>query len=136
MKKLQLPLQEGNIKKQLPYDPELRFSFKFFDSSDTEVCPTTFQDGYTQTLMQRLRDLSGWTVKQFTGPCHPSIRNHTHDWTKTSRPRGFGCLNDHYKGYDGWQFQVSANKYGRVHGIIIDHTFYIIWLDQDHKLNP
>jgi hypothetical protein len=99
-----------------------------------EVCPATFKDGYTQTLMQRLRDVSSWTVSTFCGRQDKSLRNHQHDWTKTSRPEGFAHLNDHYKAIPGWQFCLSANEHGRVHGIIIDDTFFVIWLDQDHKL--
>jgi hypothetical protein len=34
------------------------------------------------------------------------------------------------------QFCLSANEHGRVHGIIIDDTFYVIWLDHDHRLYP
>jgi hypothetical protein len=86
--------------------------------------------------MQRLRDLSTWTVQEFTGPRHKSIRNHPHDWAQTARPRGFEHLNEHLRAYQGWQFQLSSNEHGRVHGILIDNTFYVIWLDQDHKLYP
>lgn len=125
----------STIKKTAP-DPELRFSFKFFDHTDPEVCPANFADGYTQTLMQRLRALSGWKVKEFTGRQDSAIRNHQHDWSKTSRPEGFGALNATFKAYPGWQFCLTANQHGRVHGIIIDDTFYVIWLDQDHRLYP
>jgi hypothetical protein len=38
--------------------------------------------------------------------------------------------------YEGWQFCLTANEHGRVHGIIIDDTFYVIWLDHDHQLYP
>jgi len=117
-------------------DPELRFSFKFFDASDEEMCPVSFGDGYTQTLMQRLRDLSSWKVKRFTGAQDQSVRNHQHDWTKTSRPKGFANLNAYFQDYPGWQFCLTANAHGRVHGIIIDDTFHVIWLDQDHNLYP
>lgn len=86
--------------------------------------------------MQRLRDLSGWTVKAFTSHTDKSIRNHEHDWTETSRPDGFSHLNAHYRAYPGWQFSLTANEHGRVHGIIIDDTFYVIWLDKDHALYP
>jgi hypothetical protein len=117
-------------------DPELRFSFKFFDPSDGEMCPAAFNEGYTQTLMQRLRDLSSWKVKQFTGAMDQSIRNHQHDWAKTSRPKGFANLNTYFRAYPGWQFCLTANAHGRVHGILIDDTFHVIWLDQGHNLYP
>ena len=123
------------IKKNTP-DPTLKFSFLLFNSEDEPLCPATFRDGYTQTLMARLRDLSSWTVKRFTGAQDKSIRNHTHEWQKTARPDGFPHLNDTFRAYAGWQFCLTANERGRVHGIIIDDTFYVIWLDQDHALYP
>lgn len=86
--------------------------------------------------MERLRDLSSWQVRRFTGAQDKSLRNHEHDWRKTARPGGFRHLNEHYRAYPGWQFCVSANEHGRVHGIIIDDTFFVIWLDQDHALYP
>ncbi len=86
--------------------------------------------------MQRLRDLSSWTVQTFTSRPDKAIRNHPHDWSRTSRPNGFGHLNEHFRVIPGWQFCVSANEHGRVHGLIIDDTFYVIWLDRDHRLYP
>ena len=117
-------------------DPELRFSFKFFDMVDEELCPAVFGAGYTRTLMERLRDLSTWKVKQFTGAPDKAVRNHQHDWAKTARPDGFSNLNKHFQSYPGWQFCLTANEHGRVHGILIDDTFHVIWLDQEHNLYP
>ena len=136
MIKKSAPAATGAIRKSPDVDPELRFSFKFFDHTDGEMCPAAFGDGYTQTLMQRMRDLSSWKVKRFTEVFDRAIRNHQHDWTTTARPDGFQHLNDHFKAYPGWQFCLTANAHGRVHGIIIDDTFHVIWLDQDHSLYP
>ncbi|QXE21583.1 hypothetical protein B6N60_00260 [Richelia sinica FACHB-800] len=33
-----------------------------------------------------------------------------------------------------YQFQLSSNEYGRVHGFFIENVFYIVWLDPDHLL--
>lgn len=127
---------QGAIQKEKAPDVELRFSFKYFDASDAELCPPVFRDNYTQTLMERLKALSSWTVQQFTGAQNKSIRNHTHDWEKTSRPKGFQHLNEQLRSYQSWQFQLTSNAHGRVHGLLIGNIFYIIWLDQDHKLYP
>jgi len=134
MKPKKIPVEISSQIRKEKVDAALCFSFKFFDKSDPELCPAVFRENYTHTLMQRLKDLSSWTVKDFTGPCHKSVRNHPHDWAKTSRPKGFQHLNEHLRVHQGWQFQLSANEHGRVHGILIDNIFYIIWLDQDHKL--
>lgn len=135
IRKVPPPASPSAIKKT-EGDPELKFSFKLFDATDPELCPARFRDGYTQTLMVRLRDLSTWTVKRFTSTQDRVIRNHTHSWEKTSRPAGFKHLNAHFKDHLGWQFCLTANAHGRVHGIIINDTFYVIWLDQDHALYP
>lgn len=126
----------GSQIRKAPADSELRFSFRLFDPSDQDLCPPTFPDGYTQALMQRMRDLSSWTLSRFTGAPDKSVRNHMHNWDETSRPNGFSNLNAHYRESPGWQFCISANAHGRVHGIIIDDTFYVVWLDRDHKLCP
>jgi hypothetical protein len=131
------PAQAGNqIKKGPVPDPLLKFSFKLFDNSDVEMCPAAFADGYTQTLMERLKDLSSWTVKRFTSDFHKTLRNHKLEWPETSRPHGFAHLNAVYRELDGWQFCLTANAHGRVHGVIIDDTFYVIWLDCNHRMYP
>jgi hypothetical protein len=122
----------SGIKVAGPDDRVLRFSFKLFDATDDEVCPPIFRDGYTRSLMSRLRDLSGWRVSDFTNTKSKSIRAHPIDWDKTARPSGFSQLNEQYQSYMPWQFSVSSNEHGRVHGIIIGECFYVIWLDCNH----
>lgn len=117
-------------------DAPLKFSFKMFDSSDEEMCPKVFQDGYVQTLMERLKSMSGWTVLDFVTPKGKSVRNHPIDWGKTARPDGFMHLPEQLRDYPAFQFSVTANAYGRVHGLLIDDTFHVIWLDHDHRLYP
>ncbi|NGX49690.1 MAG: hypothetical protein K940chlam5_01289 [Candidatus Anoxychlamydiales bacterium] len=126
MKKKQLPEHKGRLKKTKVPDLPLFFSFKYFDTSDPELCPSVFHNKYTQSLMQRLKSLSSWTAKEFITKQDKSIRNHTHNWLKTTRPKGFIHLHEQLQSYEGWQFQISSNKHGRVHGIIIDNIFYII----------
>lgn len=124
------------IKKSGATDAPLKFSFSLFDTTDEDVCPKKFPDGYTRTLMERLKALSTWTVKQFTTTSNKSVRNHSITWAETARPDGFKHLNEQFRSYTGWQFSLTANEHGRVHGIIIDDTFYVIWLDCGHRLYP
>lgn len=138
----------GRIKKQKPpansfpivkteiRDKPLRFSFSLFDNGDEEVCPEHFPAEYVQTLMQRLKDLSTWTLHKFMTDYSKTVRNHTIAWSDTARPQGFKHLNTQLRAYVPWQFSLSVNEHGRVHGIIIDEVFYIIWLDVNHKLYP
>lgn len=124
----------SGIRQVSPNDAPLRFSFRLFDSSDGEVCPTTFNDGYVQTLMCRLKDISSWTVQEFLTPAGRAIRNHPIAWEETARPKGFSHLPDQYEDYPAFQFSVSANEYGRVHGLMINDTFHVVWLDCNHRL--
>ena len=100
------------------------------------MCPGTFPDGYVHVLMKRLKDLEGWTVNEFIGKQNKTLRNHTHDWAKTTRPNGFSILPQQWQDYPGWQFCLTANEYGRVHGVLKDGAFYVVWLDRDHRLYP
>lgn len=132
IKKSKFKAPESKIKKSPVPSGILKFSFKLFDGSDEEVCPPAFANGYTQALMQRLQNLSSWMTSDFIGPCQKAVRNHRIDWNKTQRPNGFTNLNEQFESYEPWQFSVSVNQHGRVHGIIIDDCFYIIWLDCNH----
>ena len=109
------------------------FSLKLFDSSDPEMCPPIFRDHYVQTLMVRLKDLSSWTVGEFLR-FNNGLRNHIIKWPDTSRPEGFSGLPDQYDAYPAYQFALSVNEHGRVHGLLIGNTFHIVWLDHDHNL--
>jgi hypothetical protein len=122
------------IKSAVPR-PLLKFSFRFFDASDAEVCPPVFHDGYVQDLMDRLKALSAWTVQEFVASRSSATRIHPIEWRDTARPRGF-ALPEQLSAYLSYQFAISANKRGRVHGLLIDDTFYVVWLDQDHKVYP
>lgn len=129
------PQTSGTIKKTEPSDELLRFSFKYF-IHDHEVCPKEFADGYTGKLLERLRDLSSWTIKQFTGASTKSVRNHRITWPDTSRPDGFDHLPEQLREGEAWQFSVSVNEHGRVHGLLIGNVFNIVWLDSQHALYP
>ena len=117
-------------------DALLRFSFRFFDVTDAEICPANFRDGYTQMLMARLNNLSSWTVRRFNERFDRTIRNHKIEWVETSRPKGFVQLNEQFRAYPAWQFSLTANEHGRVHGLMIDDTFHVVWLDHNHILYP
>lgn len=133
-KSIRRPVGASGIKQAGSDDKKLTFSFRFFDNTDEEVCPKIFSNGYTQALMERLRDLSSWKVSEFRGSRSKSIRSHPIDWKDTARPDGFTNLNEQFDAYEPWQFSVSTNAHGRVHGLIINGCFHIIWLDADHNV--
>lgn len=123
-----------HITKKLP-DNLVRFSFRHWQATskfsvDTVDAPVD----YLAKLLERLRDISSFTVGEFRADKGKSLRAHTHDWSKTTEPNGYAALGKQLQGCEPWQFQLSANEHGRVHGILIDETFYVVWLDSQHKL--
>lgn len=136
IKKNKTKVSSEGIVKRPPQENFLRFSFKFFDNDDVVVCPKNFPNGYVQTLALRLKELEGWTTADFQTKKNKTLRNHSHDWAKTARPSGFSTLPSEWKGHQAWQFCLSANEHGGVHGIISGDTFYVVWLDANHALYP
>jgi hypothetical protein len=134
MKKTSLKASDG-IRKTEVGGELLRFSFCYFNN-DAALCPKIFGEHYTQKLMERLKELSRWTLKRFTETRSPAVRNHFIAWSETSRPTGFAHLPQQLREGPAWQFSISANEYGRVHGLLVGATFYVVWLDYHHQLYP
>lgn len=125
--------QGGQIPKTAIREECLRFSFQYF-SGDDDLCPGVYTQQYTEKLIERLRDLSSWTISRFVTRCEKAVRNHRIQWDETGRPDGFAHLPQQLRDCEAWQFNVTSNEHGRVHGLLIDSTFYVIWLDCNHRL--
>ena len=113
-------------------DNLLKFSFRHFSFSEKFFCPDTAQ--YLKIFLERLREVSSWTIDDFRTKKTKSLRNHTHDWENTTEPNGYTHLSQQLQECEPWQFCLTANAYGRVHGLLIDEVFYIVWLDVNHAL--
>mgnify|MGYP001573162392 CR=1 FL=1 len=70
---------------------------------------------------------------EFRAMRNRSMKSHPITWEDTTEKDGFSYLNDQFSG-DDWQFEITRNEHGRVHGTLIDHVFYVVWLDPDHQL--
>lgn len=127
-------IDSGHIKKSpLISDDNLRFSFKYLhlgNKFNIEDCNYE----YFYNFIIRLKAISCIKVNEFIHNRSDALRCHTHKWENTTEPNGFNNLPLHLQDYPGWQFSLSAAKYGRIHGILINETFYIIWFDPKHKL--
>ena len=89
---------------------------------------------YFLKLIDRLKDLSMTSVSELQSSFwHKAFRFHCVDWEKTSEIC-FNLPNEEQLVEKPWQFSVSANEHGRVHGFFIDNVFYIVWFDPEHKL--
>lgn len=132
------PPENTRIHKQrdIP-DNLLRFSFRHFihnDKFDHNLSEN--HDEYITALLGRLRDVSSFTIKEFRTRKGPPLLAHQHDWAKTSEPEGYQHLTPQLQQCEPWQFCLTRNEHGRVHGILIDDIFYIVWLDPKHSLYP
>lgn len=119
----------------IPRDAALRFSFKFLDLlGNNKFCTSHCQEGYLDKFLTRLRDISGLTVNEFRTNKTDALRAHTITFTDTSEPEGFSSLNPQLRQSEAYQFMITKKDHGRVHGILLSDTFYVVWIDPAHKL--
>lgn len=116
----------------------LRFSYKYLEldmRQDGKFSISSCEIKYAESLLQRLKDLSGMTRDAFIGPKQNprALRIHQIDWSKSSED-GFPVKNESLWRNNEWQFAISSNEHGRVHGFLLKDTFFIVWLDPNHRL--
>ena len=123
------------------------FSFKYLDLASNEKFSISRwpkngdwanekASSYLDTLLDRLKSVSGMRISEFQQSRSPALRSHAIKWGDTSEPDGFTGLNDELKEMEAWQFQLTANEHGRVHGFLLDKCFCVVWLDPFHRLYP
>ena len=114
-------------------DDKLAFNFKHLDLAHEKFSLSDCESVYLYKFLERLKSLNLYTVTEVQTSRTPALRAHPIDWTNTSEPDGFP-LNEQLRALAAWQFQISVNAHGRVHGFFIDRTFFVVWLDPKHKL--
>lgn len=130
-----LPAHKGRIPDpSRPQDVPLRFSFKHVTFDNPKFGPQRCRQGYIEQFLLRLRDISTMTVGEFRTNKSKALRVHRHDFAGTTEPSGFTTLNEQLRAKEAWQFQLTSNEHGRVHGMLVNDTFYVIWIDPDHEL--
>ena len=66
---------------------------------------------------------------------HCGLRCHTINFKKNSvKENGFGIPGNEELDEDAWQFSLSSNEHGRVHGYFVGNIYFIVWLDPEHNL--
>ncbi|HYW17789.1 MAG TPA: hypothetical protein VE956_00505 [Nodularia sp. (in: cyanobacteria)] len=111
----------------------ISFSFKYYQDDHKKFFCTEKDVIYWRTLLDRLKALSSLTAQDLLINRSSSLRCHPIKWEDTSES-GFGLPNEEQLVDTPYQFSLSSNKHGRVHGFFIDEIFYIVWLDPDHLL--
>ena len=115
-----LPAEDGRVhkKRQLSED-YLKFSFKYLHFSPKFNIHRAGNE-YLKTFLDRLISYSGISVQDFKSNKSKSLRVYRLDWEQTSEKEGFTHLNQQLRDCEAWQFGLSVNQHGRVHGILID----------------
>lgn len=112
----------------------LEFSFKYLDTTLDEFSLQRCNVEFLRALMESIQVYSQWTVAQFTDQNNQD-RRHIIVFDSTNHPEGFSTLDEDQLTYhDAWQFAPVRNQQWRVHGLLIDNLFQIVWLDPDHLL--
>lgn len=112
----------------------ISFSFRYYQDGKDKFSIEGRDARYLASLLRRLRDLSQLNSQEVINNQSKSLRCHGIVWKNTTEPNGFGIPNEEQLVNVPYQFQISANEYGRVHGFFSENVFYIVWLDPDHNL--
>ena len=112
----------------------ISFSFRYYQDDKDKFSLGGRDSRYLAFLLRRLRDLSQLKSQEIINNQSKSLRCHGIVWQDTTEPNVFGIPNEDELVNIPYQFQISANEYGRVHGFFSEHFFYIVWLDPDHIL--
>lgn len=116
----------------------ISFSFKYFDNTHEKFFFHDKDGQYWITLMERMKALSDMTASILRkNNNNKTLRCHPINWqSKSVSETCFGIPGEEQLVDTPYQFSLSANKHGRVHGFFIEEVFYVVWLDPDHKLYP
>jgi hypothetical protein len=125
-----------HIPAQTPLRPtEVVFCFKHLHLCD-KFTPAGRDGQYVLKLLQRMQALCRTTRRELVANKSTALRCHLIAWDRTTEPEGFNNLPAQLEDVEPWQFEVSANEHGRVHGFFIGDVFHVVWVDPDHKLYP
>ena len=130
-------LSRGNRQPYHPGDGErlIRFSFQYLDTTHPSFDVGTRGGDYLRRLLARFRELSALRLREFYSSRSSTLRIHSIDFTDHRvGVAGFGIPGRPDADYSAWQFALSANEHGRVHGFVVDDTFFVRWLDPEHNL--
>jgi hypothetical protein len=111
----------------------ISFSFKYYQADQNKYACVEKEAVYWLTLLERLKALSGLTAQEVLINRSSALRCHPIRWEDTDES-GFGLPNEEQLVDTPYQFSLSSNEHGRVHGFFINEVFYLVWLDPNHLL--
>lgn len=115
----------------------LSFSFQYAILDCDKFRIDNCESQYFLKLLERLKALCNQTPKDLQRSRSKALRCHPIVWGETSEAKGFAKLLPlALKDSTPYQFSITTNKWGRVHGFFIGSRFHIVWFDVDHRLYP
>ncbi len=122
----------------MPVVPEdhrfVKFSFKYLATEFGEFHIERCTVEYFRALVGRLREYSSMPVDVFLDQRNDH-RRHIIDFGETRFADGFPHVNLEQLEYgEAWQFQVAPQTDWRVYGLLVQDTFFVMWLDTNHGL--
>jgi hypothetical protein len=119
----------------------LRFSFKHLDFNNPKFLPANCCPQYLLKLFETLHLFSNWTVDDFSDDKN-NVHRHIIDFEISSEKNGFQHIYpqidpEQFGSSEGWQFGVDPEDPGvrwRVHGVLTQDTYFVVWFDEEHRL--
>jgi hypothetical protein len=113
----------------------IRLSFRYLETAHPLFGIGRCGSSYFRLLLARLKELSELRPGEFRTHRSHALRLHRIEFNDPRvAARSFGVPGRPEVDRDAWQFSLSANEHGRVHGFLLEDTFYVRWLDPDHNL--
>ncbi len=114
-------------------EKEVIFSFRYLDLTNKKFNYNNRNIDYFHNFIERLRDVSKIRIRDI-GAQGKTLRCHPINWDETTETC-FNIPNEEEIVAGGeFQFALSSNEHGRIHGFFIGNIFCVVWMDPDHKL--
>ncbi len=119
-----------------PVSVPVTLSFRYFRER-TPFVTDEVDKNYVGALLGRFYAVCGMTVTQMKEFRNSPLRCHPIRFEETSEAGGFEHINlGLLEGTEPYQFSLTSNKHGRVHGFFVGSVFYVVWVDPTHALYP
>lgn len=113
---------------------KIRFSFQFYDTSK-KYCLSCWSVKEIHTALVRLKEVNEKSYKEMR---QMGYQYHFHEvnWKETTEKNGFP--NPQVNSLQPFQFALLSvnNQKTRVFGAYAEGTFFIVWFDLEHKIDP
>lgn len=121
---------------EIPRNGEVSFNFKRLCTKGEKFNYRNKEANYFLALIERLKNVCGMERRALLSNRSNSLRCHPIDFSEARVSEdSFGVLGEDIDN-DAWQFQISSNAHGRVHGYFVGDIFYVVWFDPEHELYP